>query len=68
MAKNIEKYTPNLEAQKIMNGVDCWCSYYRSNPHRFAKDYLNVDLKIFQQLLIYMMNISNYFMYIAARG
>ena len=38
------------------------------NPQRFVKDYLNVNLKPFQKILIYMMMLSNYFMYIAARG
>jgi len=68
MTKKAEFDAPNNKAQRIMNGVNIWCSFYRANPHRFCKDYLNIDLKIFQQILIYMMNISNYFMYIAARG
>lgn len=66
--KEIEQSAPNSKSERIMNGVNIWCSFYRANPQRFAKDYLNVDLKLFQQILIYMMNISNYFMYIAARG
>ena len=51
-----------------MNGVAAWVSFYRSNPQRFVKDYLNVNLKLFQKILIYMMMLNNYFMYIAARG
>lgn len=39
-----------------------------NNPQRFVKDYLNVNLKLFQKILIYMMMWDNYFMYIAARG
>jgi hypothetical protein len=66
--KGQELDTPNNKSERIMNGVNLWCSFYRSNPHRFCKDYLSIDLKIFQQILLYMMNISNYFMYIAARG
>lgn len=66
--KDIEQSAPNSKSERIMNGVNIWCSFYRANPHRFAKDYLGVELKLFQQILIFMMNISNYFMYIAARG
>mgnify|MGYP000022380571 FL=1 len=59
---------PNDKARRVMDGVAVWASFYRVNPHRFAKDYLSIDLKIFQAILLYMMNLSNYFMYIAARG
>lgn len=51
-----------------MNGVGLWASFYRANPHRFAKEYLGINLKLFQMILIYMMNHSFYFMYIASRG
>ena len=56
------------KAKRVMLGIAKWCSFYRANPHRFAKDYLNLDLKIFQKMLLYMMNINNYFMFLAARG
>lgn len=58
----------NDKAKRIMNGVDTWCSFYRANPHRFCADYLNIRLKLFQQIILYMMNWCNYIMYIAARG
>ena len=51
-----------------MNGIALWCGFYRSNPHRFVKDYLNVSLKLFQKILLYAMMHNYYFMYIAARG
>lgn len=53
---------------RILDGVDKWAGYYRANPHRFANDYLNVHLRLFQKILLYMMNICNFFCYIAARG
>ena len=53
---------------KIMNGVNIWASFYRANPHRFVKDYLGIELRLFQKILIYMMNISTHFIYLAARG
>ena len=51
-----------------MEGVAIWCAFYRNNPQRFAKDYLNIHLKLFQKILLYAMMLNNYFMYIAARG
>ena len=67
-SKKTEKEVANDKSAKIMNGVATWCSFYRANPHRFAKDYLGISLKLFQVILLYMMNVSNYFMYLAARG
>ncbi len=51
-----------------MAGAAVWCSYYRANPHRFAKDYLHLDLHLFQKILLVMMNISTTFVFIASRG
>lgn len=65
MAATTEEKTTR---SKIIDGVEVWASFYRENPHRFAKDYLGITLRLFQKILLYMMNISNYFCYIAARG
>lgn len=56
------------KADRIMNGIDLWTGFYRNNPHRFAKDYLNVVLKPFQQILLYEMMHNNYSLYVASRG
>ena len=63
--KKNEKYT---KSEKLMNGIATWCSFYRANPQRFCKEYLNVQLKPFQAILLYMMFHYTYFMYIAARS
>lgn len=64
--KNNKK--PKTKSEKLMEGVDIWTSFYRANPHRFAKDYLGVNLKVFQAIIINMMMINHYFMYLASRG
>lgn len=51
-----------------MNAVARSASYYRANIHRFVEDYLNVKLKLFQKILLYEMNESTNFMFIARRG
>ena len=54
--------------EKIMNGVANYAAYYRSNPHRFVKDYLHINLKLFQIILIIMMNMSTTVAFIGTRG
>ena len=56
------------KAQKIMETVAWRAGFYRANPHRFAKDYLNIDLRLFQKILIFMMNWSTHFIFFASRG
>lgn len=51
-----------------MDGIAIWASFYRANPHRFVRDYLGIELKLFQQILIYFMHYYFYFMYISSRG
>lgn len=67
-SKLSQKEIANDKATRIMNGVALWCSFYRANPHRFCKDYLNIHLKPFQKILLFMMNFSTNFMYLASRG
>ena len=63
-----EKEVFEEKQSKLMRGVGKWTSYYRANPQRFVKDYLNINLKLFQKILLYEMMLNNYFMYLAARG
>lgn len=66
--KKSEKEIVNEKSERIMNGVAAWAGFYRSNPHRFVSDYLNIKLKLFQKILLYAMMLNDFFMYIAARG
>ena len=50
-AKKTDKELANDKAQRVMNGVNIWCSYYRANPHRFCADYLNINLKLLREQL-----------------
>lgn len=53
---------------RIMAGAAEWCAYYRSNPHRFVADYLHVELRLFQKILIVMMNCCTVVTFIGTRG
>ena len=63
-----DKQLEQEQSERIMVGVAIWASYYRSNPHRFCAEYLNIALKLFQKILIFMMSVSTNFMYLASRG
>lgn len=54
--------------RKVLDSVGVWASYYRANPHRYAIEQLHIHLKLFQMILLYMMNVSVTFVLIACRG
>lgn len=58
----------NSKSERLMEGIGTWSSFYRSNPHRFVSEYLSINLKLFQQILLFMMNYCVYVMYLASRG
>ena len=66
--KKNRKFNKKSKSERLMDGVGLWCSFYRANPHRFVKEYLGISLKLFQIILIFMMNHNHYFMYLASRG
>lgn len=43
-------------------------AFYRRNPHLLARDYLHLDLRMFQRILLILMNYYFIFMFVAARG
>ena len=54
--------------ENLLYGIKIWAEYWRKNPHRFCVDWLGIHLYSFQMILLYMMNISNAFVFIASRG
>lgn len=53
---------------KKMAAVARWTSFYRANPHRFARDYLGIQLFWFQEILLVAMFAYSKFLYLASRG
>ena len=45
--KATAKELVNDKAERVMLGVATWCSFYRANPQRFCKDFLNIKLRMF---------------------
>lgn len=54
--------------EKVQEGAAIWAGYYRFNIVRFAEEYLHVRLRLFQKILLTMMNLCATFVYIASRG
>lgn len=48
--------------------VMMWCTFWRRNMHRFAMDYLRINLYEYQQLSLYEMGISTHICIIASRN
>lgn len=68
MATKTVKELTKEKSERVMDGVAYWGAFYRENPQRFVKDYLNIQLKLFQKILIYLMMHSTNFLVIASRG
>lgn len=66
--KYSESELRELKSRKLIDGIDAWCSFYRENPHRFAADYLGLQLKPFQQAILCMMFKCVNTMFLACRG
>lgn len=66
--KSSAKSKPTTKSDKLMDGIGVWASFYKANPQRFVSEYLGINLKIFQQILLFMMSHAIYVMYLAARG
>lgn len=56
------------KTKHIMNIIAKRCSYYRANPQRFCEEFLNISLKLFQKIIIWMMMHYDAFYFVAARG
>lgn len=54
--------------EKISEGAARWGAYYRLFPARFVRDYLHINLHIFQKIIITMMFWSRVFVLIGYRG
>jgi len=54
--------------EKIQLGAAKAVAFYRKNPHLFARDYLHIKLRLFQQILLVAMNMCDTTVVSACRG
>lgn len=66
--KTIQMSARTERQERILEGVAIWAAFYRANIHRFAADYLHVDLKLFQIILLIFMQRCTTFVLIGYRG
>lgn len=45
-----------------------WITFFRRNLHRFAETYLQLNLHLYQKVVLYLLGISDTFCWIAARA
>ena len=45
------------KSEKLLDGISYWTTFYRLNPQRFVKDYLNIDLKLIRLYLLSLINL-----------
>ena len=65
--KKREKLSPN-KRERLNEGVKIWTDFYRQNIHRFVADYLGIQLKPFQVVLLYMIEHNLRTCLITSRG
>lgn len=66
-----KKTTAEVEQERFqhtMSVVAKRAAFYRANPHRFAKDCLGINLRIFQQILLMYWFQSTHVIFLASRG
>lgn len=69
--KNLYKKFPSthfLSNPNNVNNTFLWATFFRRNLHRLAIDYLGIKLHIYQQLILYLMGISQLIVIVASRA
>lgn len=66
--KKSKKKVPHSLFEEKEHNIMSWVGFWRANPHRFVEDYLGIHIFFFQKVLIYLMNYTSIFVFIAARG
>lgn len=61
-------HLPQNKQERLYEGTKIWTNYFRQNIHRFAKMYLGVNLKPFQDVMIYCVHDNQQTCIIASRG
>lgn len=62
------KYDEAGMDEKMYKQVYKWCAFYRRYPFIYVEDAMNIKLKVFQRLLLYIMFNWNFIALLASRG
>lgn len=69
--KNLYKKFPSthfLSNPGNVHNTFLWSTFFRRNLHRLATDYLGIRLHLYQQLILYLMGISQLIVIVACRA
>lgn len=69
--RNLYKKFPSthfLSNPSNVHNTFLWCTFFRRNLHRLAIDYLGIKLHLYQQLILYLMGISQLIVIVACRA
>lgn len=67
--KKTDKEILLSKSDRIMQGVDLWCGYWRDNPSRFIEFFIpGLHLRWFQKIILWAMAHNDMAYIIAARG
>lgn len=69
--KNLYKHFPSthfLSNPTNTHNTFLWSTFFRRNLHRLAIDYLGIKLHLYQQLILYLMGISQLIVIVACRA
>lgn len=67
MPQSINVNTLNV-SQDFLKNVYIWTSFYRKHIYAFVEDFMNIKLKTFQKLQLYILNEYTFSAVLASRG
>lgn len=56
------------KADRLLEGVEAWTAYYRQRVDKFIEDFYGIHLRLFQKIIILMMNFCDMTVFIGSRG
>ena len=66
--KKRQKHKRKLTKEERKHQIRDWCTFYRRNWNIYATDRLGINLKPFQEIMLYLLGISNVFFMQCGRG
>lgn len=66
--KKRKKHKRKLTKEERKRQIRDWCTFYRRNWNIYATDRLGINLKPFQEIMLYLLGISNVFFMQCGRG
>jgi hypothetical protein len=61
-------YDIDAKIKAKMSNIMKWIGFYREHIDIFIEDYLGIKLKLFQKIILVMIEYNLYFLFLAARG